>query len=586
MSTRLFISLLIIFNVIYYSAISNDVLLQAMRDEMNRSITSLQIEKLDKPYYIEYTLTLSRSYHIESSLGSLVNDEEPKSARLIVSVRIGDYEFDNSNFFDIGFAFFGSGDDEENFLNRSVPIELDYSSLRRELWLATDAAYKQAAEVYAKKLAIIQNRVRTDTTHDFIRIEPEKIYDTTSYPKLIKERFLKSVTEVSNIFTNYPDIYNSKVVFEHIPQTIYYLNSEGREYIKTEFFSGFEVVAFTQAEDGMPLSNFYSAYAKHPDDLPTLDSLLRATQFIAEKLIALRNAPILEESYSGPILFEQQAAVEMFAQFFAPNLTTVRSPLTESGIQQSSRSAAFQNKIGGRVLPEFISVKADPSMDKYGQIKLIGNYRIDDQGVRAQSVELVKNGYLKNLLSSRTPTRRVKTTNGHFRGGSAMLSNILILPDKEYSKSRSDLKKRMLKLCKDRELPYGIIIRRVLNQNIQFTTLRRSAGGVFISFQSEPKVNIIEAYKIFPDGKEQLIRGGEGSGFTVQSFKDIILCGQDKYVLNYLAPSISSPYMTGGSQYTGATIISPDLLFEDGEIRKIEEDFPRPPLFSSPLIKN
>ncbi len=584
MKIKYFIILFFFFTISFSSA--KEVLLQAMRDEIKRSMESLQIEKLDKPYYIEYTLRINTSYHIEASLGSLINDQTTQTARLNVSVRIGDYKFDNSNFFDFGFAFFGSGDDEENYRNRTVPLELDYSSLRHELWLATDAAYKQATEIYTKKLATLQNRIRTDTTHDFIYIEPEKNFYKISYPHFDKERFINSVKNVSKIFINFPEIQNSKVIFEYIPETILYVNSEGREYIKSEFHSGFEVVAHSQADDGMPLSNFYSVYAKFPDDLPNTDSLLKAVKLIAEKLIELRKSPIIEESYSGPILFEGQAASEIVAQIFAPNLVAVRPPLTESGIQQTNRSSAFQNKIGGRVLPEFMSIKADPTINKFNKTLVIGNYSIDDQGVKAQTVELVKNGYLKNLLSGRTPTKRVKTSNGHFRSGGAMLSTILIESEKEYSKNKNELKKHLLKLVKDRELPYGIIVRKVLNQNVQFTTLRRSAGNLFISYQAEPKIKIIEAYRIYPDGREELIRGAEGSGFTPQSFKDIILCGQDKYALNYLAPSITSPYLSGGSQYIGATIISPDLLFEDGEINKIEEDFPKPPLYSTPLIKN
>lgn len=584
MKLKLWIAVLLFITFSFSKA--NETFLQAMRDEIKRSMDSLQIEKLDKPYYIEYTLRISTSNHIEASLGSLISDETTRTARLTVSVRIGDYKFDNSNFFDFGFAIFGSGDDEENYRNRAIPIELDYKSLRRELWLATDAAYKQAAEVYAKKNATLQNRIRTDTTHDFIYIEPERHISQVPFPIFNKERFLNSVKNVSKIFINYPEIHDSKVVFEYIPETIYYVNSEGREFIKTEFHSGFEVVAYTQADDGMPLSNFYSAYSKFPEDLPSSDSLLKAGKLLADKIIELRKAPIIDESYSGPIIFEGQAATELIAQVFAPNLVAIRPPLTESGIQQSSRSIAFQNKIGGRVLPEFISVKADPSINKYGNTKTIGNYSIDDQGVKAQTVELVKNGYLKNLLSGRTPTKRVKTTNGHFRSGGAMLSNIILEIDKAYSKPKSDLKKRLLKLVKDRELPYGIVVKKVLNQNIQYTTLRRSGGMFFISYQAEPKIKLIEAYKLYPDGKEVLVRGVEGSGFTPQSFKDIILCGQEKYVLNYLAPAISSPYMSGGSQYIGATIISPDLLFEDGEINKIDEDFPKPPLYSTPLIKN
>ena len=96
------------------------------------------------------------------------------------------------------------------------------------------------------------------------------------------------------------------------------------------------------------------------------------------------------------------------------------------------------------------------------------------------------------------------------------------------------------------------------------------------------KLQVIEAYKIYPDGSEELVRGCETNGITVQSFKDIILTGNDKYAYNYLAPSVISPFITGGSQYVGASVIVPDLLFEDSEIRPIEDDFPKPPILGNP----
>jgi hypothetical protein len=93
----------------------------------------------------------------------------------------------------------------------------------------------------------------------------------------------------------------------------------------------------------------------------------------------------------------------------------------------------------------------------------------------------------------------------------------------------------------------------------------------------------IEIYKVYPDGREELIRGGEGAGFNVQTFKDILSTGRDKYVLNYLAPAVVSWFVSGGDPYIGSTIITPDLFFEDGEIRLKDGDFPRPPMISSPL---
>ena len=319
-----------------------------------------------------------------------------------------------------------------------------------------------------------------------------------------------------------------------------------------------------------------------PEDLPENDSLLNAAKFVAEGLTNLKNAPYLEESYSGPILFEDQAATEMFAMVFAPNLVTQRQPMTENGIQESDRYMAFQTKIGGRVLPEFFDVWAEPAKEIYEKTPLVGSFELDDEGVIPKKVELVRGGYLKNLLSDRIPTKRVRKTNGHNRGGSSMLSVIEIDADNSHTKTNKELKERMLELCSDRELPYGIVVKKILDQNILFTTLFRITGGSFPMIQIQTKIPVIQAYKVFPDGREELVRGCQAYRFTTQSFKDIILAGKNKYAMNYLAPAVTSPFVSGGKQYIGTSIITPDILFEDGEIRPFEDDFPKPPLYPNP----
>ena len=575
--------LIVFLNLTFLKA--DDFIIQAMRDEIKRSLTELQLQNLKKPYYIEYKLVVRNSSNVKSTLGNITESNSLKTAQLSVGLRVGTYKFDNSNFFDFGFSLFGSGDDEESFKNRTIPVELDYPTLRRELWLATDAAYKQTSEIFAKKEAVIKNRIIKDTTHDFIELAPETTIDTISLESFPQKKFEELTKKLSSIFKNYPEINVSAVGVEYLPETIYYLNSEGREYIKNDYYYGLEAVASTQSSDGMPLSNYFTAFAKRAEDFPSDDSLYKAIENMALKLKQLSNAETLDEPYSGPVLFTQEAAAGLFAQVFAPNLVTQREQMTEQGFQDNERHTAFQSKIGGRVLPEFLGVSAQPSLKQFQKTILMGHNLIDDEGVKTEDVELVKDGYLKNLLSSRVPTKRVRKSNGHQFGGAAMLSSIFLESKKSNSKSEDELIKKMMKLCKDRELPFGIIVKRVLDQNVMFTTLFRLTSGDFPMTQMGSKVPLLEVYKVFPDGKKILLRGVEAKGFTPQSFKDILLTGNRPYAMNYLASAVTSPFMTGGSQYIPASMIVPDLLFEDGEIRSVESDFPKPPILSNPVGK-
>lgn len=588
MRKLLLILLLLFTNFSGLFALDNDkeTILRAMRDEIKRSMKELHLSSLKTPYYIEYQIVENNPHEIKSVLGSLINSEVQKSIVLNTTIRVGNYKFDNTNFFDVGLSFFGSGDDEERFKRRQMPIELDYESLRRELWLATDAAYKQSAEIYSKKEATLKNRIITDTTtEDFSKPKTEKNYIEKEIPKFDIKNFENVANEMSQVFLKYKDIFNSSVGIEYLPKTIYYVNSEGMEYTKSELYYGIETVAFAQAKDGMPLANHFVALAKDIKDLPSKDSLIRGAINCAEKLNDVLNANKITETYSGPILFEGNAAAEAIAQIFAPHLVSQRSPLTESGVQESDRNAAFQNKIGGRVLPEFLSIEDNPSLSKIENTGLIGTYKIDDEGILSKDLTIVKDGYLKTLLNSRIPTKRLKESNARCRGGAAIFSNLELKSKDEKKLSKSDLKDKLLKYVKDRDLPYGIIIRKIINQNIMFTSLYRASNGNFEIPRNNTSLSVIEAYKIYPDGKEELIRGGLVAGVTPQTFKDIVFVGNKNYTLNLLSPAVISSFISGGDQFVGVSVTTPDLLLEDCELKANDSDFKKLPYLANPITK-
>jgi hypothetical protein len=364
---------------------------------------------------------------------------------------------------------------------------------------------------------------------------------------------------------------------------IYYINSEGTEFVKTKQFTGFETAGASQCEDGMPIYNFYSAYADEPAKLPQKDSLRKATEILCKNLSKMYEVKPLEDSYSGPILFVGQASAELFAQVFAPNLVAQRKSLSEQGLQSFSRYTAFQTKIGGRVLPEFISVYSSPLKKDFNNIPLLGYFKIDDQGVPAQNILLVDKGYLKTLLADRTPVKRILSSNGNDREGNPMFGNLEVIVDKKHNLTERQLKEKLIQLCKQRDLPYGIIVRKIMNQNIFSTVVSRLTSFEFKFSDEQSTIKVVEAYKVYPDGREELIRGGELKGFTVQSFKDIIFAGDKPYLLNFLAPTVSGSFSGG---YLGASIIVPSLLFEDGELKPVESDFPKPPFLKNPIIMN
>ncbi len=556
----------------------NEDIIFAMKNELSRSMNELKINDLESPYFIEYKYIEYDASSIRGSMGSIEAANNSKSAYISVGVRVGDYSFDNTNFFDVGLGFFGSSDDEEGFKKRSISYEPSINYLRKEFWLATDAAYKQTAELYSKKQAILKNRMRKDTIPDFNRLESiNKLRDIKEVPEFKIDKYKDIIESVSSIFNNYPAIYTSGVSIEFIPQRIYYINSEGVEYIKDTYYTGFEVVAASQNKEGMPVFDHYTAYSINPGDLPSKDSLIKAAKQVADNISDRLKIPQLDDFYVGPIIFSGQAAGQIFAQSFLPKLVSQREPLTDGGFSSENEDAVFQRKVGGRVLPEFLSIADKPNESKLNGVDLIGAYKIDDDGLESQDVELVINGYLETLLSDRVPTKRIKESNAHKRGGSIMFSNIILENNNSEKKlSSKKLESKMLEFVKKRELDFGIVVTKILDANIRYTSLYRILNGN-IEIPFGKKNYVMDGYKVYSDGRKEKFSGMIIPTMNVLLFKDIVSTSDNLYTMNYLAPAVISPYLTGGDSYLPASITLPDLLFEDAELHLMEEDFKRPP---------
>jgi hypothetical protein len=580
-----------IFSFLFSQKIEDKEIIKALVEESKRNLRDLKIENLERPYYIEYQLNFLKSYDLSATLGSLIEESDNENAVLNTTVRVGDYKLDNTNFFDISLGFFGSSDDEERFKRRIIPFQIDYLGLKRELWLATDAAFKQSAELYSKKIATLKNRENIDTTADWTKapfvnkaIISSKVFDI----KINKEYYKTLIKEVSAIFRDYPEITSSKVIFEFIPKKIFFVNTEGMTFIKDESYFGIEISAFTQTEQGEPIYDFKAIISHDEKSLPNLDSIKKIGKALAENIKQRAVAKKLDESYNGPVLLSAEAAAELFGQFFAPYLIAQRSQMTESGVQENDRLSAFQNKIGGRVLPEFISIIDNPKINSIEldgiNYSLIGKLQndIDDEGVATNELEIVKNGYLKTLLSSRVPNKKIKQSNGRLRRGSTLYSNLIIDASKEKSLSDSELKSKLIELAKQRDLPYGIMVKKIANINGLLTGISPISNGL-VSFPKSGTYIPLSLIKVYTDGREEIVKSGLGSGVNTSLFKDVIFSGTTKFVHNFLAPSVSSGFGLSGDQFVSASIVAPSILIEEAEIKVIDSDFKKSLILKNPI---
>ena len=581
------------------AAQDNDQTLRAMRDEMARSKARLELiipgtQQPVRPYYVEYRLLDLDVREIVAEFGALMTTTRARNRFMNVEARVGSYKLDSSNFIgDEGFrGFIGS--------QGSVGIDRDYDSLRQDLWIATDQAFKQAVETYSRKQAYLSSLARQSNIDDFSKSEPIQQIEPLVIPDWGNRNWEQEARQSSATLRLFPDVYESRVTYYLVYATEYLLTSEGTEIRTNRTYAAVEGGMDTLANDGMPLSHFYASYAAKPADLPKVDAVCKGLNVSASELMALRAAPSAQD-YTGPVLFEARAAAPLLAQVLGPAMNGSRPPLAFQPVVEQMLSGLggksdWSGRIGSRVLPPTVSLVDEPSAKEFHGTPLLGGYAVDNEGVRAQKVTVVDKGNLTELLMSRRPGPDSDSSNGHGRSAflgdaKATMSNLFFSASETVSPG--ELKKKFLDECRSEKLEYCIIVREMDNPTLSllhqedFSELLASFGGGAGTGDRLPLL----VYKVYPQGgREEIIRGARIIGLSTRALRNLAGIGNDNFVYNYMQSQ--NPGFAGtalgafGSAQSGlpASVVAPSLLFEEVEIRGARGEPKRLPLLPAPPL--
>ena len=574
----------------------NDHTLQAMRDEMARAKTRLElkipnIEKPVRPYYIEYRLLDLDVREVVAEFGTLFSSTHTRNRFMDVAARVGSYKLDSSNFVsDDGFrGFIGP--------TGSVGIDRDYDSLRQDLWIATDQAFKEAVETYSRKQAYLSSLARQSDIDDFAKAEPVQLVEPLETPDWTSRNWDQEARETSAALRAFSEIHESRVTYYLVYATEYLLTSEGTEIRQNRHFAAIEAGMSALADDGVPLSHFYAAYTARPADLPSVETVRKGLNVAGTELMTLRAAPPAQD-YTGPVLFEARAAAPMVAQVLGPALNGARPPISFSPVMEQLLSGLggksdWVSRLGARVLPSGVSVVDDPGAKNFNGTPLIGGYAVDNEGVRAQKVTLVENGNLKSELMSRRPGPDSDQSNGHgrtaFFDAKPTMSNLFF--SSAETLSAADMKKKFLDTCRAEKLAYCLVVREMDNPALsllhqeEFSELLASYGGGAGTGDRLPLV----VYRVYPEtGREEMIRGSRIIGLNSRVLRNVAGIGNDSFVYNYMQSQMNGFAGTAlgafGSAQLGlpASVVAPSLLFEELEVRGARGEAKRLPLLPPP----
>ncbi len=539
-----------------------DLIMQAMSDELARSMTSLKLANQPAPHYIRYQLRDSDTFHVETSQGALIAKNRIQARDLDIDLRVGTYKLDSSEEFQHTFS--------------GVTIDDDYDAIRRDIWENTDIAYKRAVEDYHKKVASIKEQIMRDVPDSMSKEEPVVLIEPKLKLVVDESKWTEITKRLSRALNAYPKLKRASVDMVCDVSNRYLINNEGFKHRVGDERWEVTVCASSQAEDGAIISDVEVFAANSENRMPTVEAMEEKVKALGQRVTESADAKSVVFDYSGPVLLEGQAAAEFFVQVLVPHLANIDIPPSTSGTS-FPRKNPLSRKLGRRILPTFINITDDPFATEYKGTPLVMGYALDSDGMRPIKLKLVEHGMLKTLCASRMPSRQIKNSNGHAGyNGQPEVTSLFVTS--ELSKPTSELKQQLIDKGRELGLDYVLIVRRssgVLQESRGMLDNSISAPDQHRAMTEDIITNLFPPLSLYrvsvKDGTEELVRGVKFYPVTHHVLKDILATGDD-----------DAAYLTDLNFAKLSHIITPSILLEELDLEPQDIRQMRPPVLGNP----
>jgi TldD protein len=538
----------------------SDPLLTAMQQELSRSLQNFKKTPVP-PYFLSYQLTDNRAIQISASFGALTNSTDRNTRLLDLDLRVGDYALDSTH------PIREAGplaDLSDQFERQKIPLDNDPDALRVALWRETEHKYRSAVQRLQQVKANVQVKVEAeDRSGDFSHEAGENYFEPPAAFSFDTASWEKKMRKFTAPFDQHKEIIeNSAEVIAEV-ETRRYVNSDGSRIQISSPFYRIIISATAKADDGMELPLHQTYMSFHPDGLPDDATILKDVNHMVETLLALVKAPVADP-YTGPAILSGRSSAVFFHEIFGHRIEGQRQ-------KNEDEAQTFKKRVNQSVLPDFLSVYSDPTLKTFAGTDLVGFYPYDDEGVKARRVTVVDKGILKNFLMSRAPIEGFDHSNGHGRRQQgykvvARQSNLVVESAKQVS--RAELKKLLIEQIKAAGKPYGLFFDDIEGG---FTFTQRILPN---AFNVRPTV----VYRIYPDGKEELVRGVDLIGTPLIAFSKIVAADDQIAVFNGVCGAESG--------WVPVSASSPGLLVSQIEVQRKEKSQERAPILPAPAIQS
>ena len=535
-------------------SIDTDPIVKAMREELKYSMDQLS-QKQVPAYHMTLRMNDTYSIEISSNFGVPMTSED-RSRIITPQVRVGSPEMDNFKY--------ECQTPVQNQSGVQVPFtDNAIMAVRQGIWKETMSRYDAAVNAYNQALSQKMTNADNEDKAPCFSDAPVEQYYEPAYPESAyqfdRKYWEDRMDRVSATFKECKYLEQGLATLSYEVERIYVVNSDGTAVVQNRKGVRLMLNGVIRATDGMSCPLYKDWFAYSLDDLPDDETLIAETRDLIDRMMALREAPIAEP-YAGPAIMAGGASGVFFHEIFGHRLEAHR---------MKSGGQTFKKQVGNVILPECFNVYDDPTLQRYAGTDLYGSYSYDDEGVKAQRVNCVENGVLKNFLVDRTPIDGFPVSNGHgraFAGYDAVSrqSNLVIETTNPYTEEQ--LRDMLVKAVKAEGKEYGYYFR-TATSGLTYM----GDGGSINSFGVDP----IEVYRVFVDGRpDELVRGVTLIGTPLAMFSGIAAGGQTPYVFTGQCGAESG--------WVPVTAISPTIYITKVETQRSETGYQLPQVLEKP----
>lgn len=516
-------------------------LAKALQEENARAIRELRIPGHKKPHYLSHLARHREQWILEARYGALTEDSHDRRRNALCDVRVGSFRRDQVR---SGGLMDNSSDLESHELVH-LPTWGSRHGLDHALWRLTEAKYREACDDMLHRRAVELSYLDVNRRLGaFERRDPRAEFVWKEAPEFDHARWKKVVLDVSAAYKRYPLLRDGHVRFRATNLTRVFVSSEGDEIAETSTERSVELYFWFLAPDGYSMPYTKTFFVTDESELPDAKTLKKYVAKIYARLVKLSKAPLLR-SYAGPVLLDPRPAGLLVHEAIGHRLEGNR--LLSEGEGQT-----FRDAVGSVILLDGIDIWDDPRMTHHEGKSLCGHYLNDDEGAAATRADLVSGGVLQGFLTSRSPIAKGHRSNGHARSAkherAISRMGVTVMQARE-GLSDAAMRQAFVQEIRSQGVPFGI---RILEASGGETTTEAYDFQAFLG-----QVDL--ASRVFPDGREEFVRGVDLVGTPLNAVRGIIAAGARQEVDN--------SWCGAESGYVPVTTISPTLLVDELELQ-------------------